>query len=270
MIIRSDVKFISPLIISICGLLFYTSSSIAILQNLTFNIRNGLVFFSTLLIYQLNTSYQPTLSKVKSLKKLLFFLKSSPLITALILIILIHIPFINPQSFLFLAFLGILSVLYGIQRGNEKSSILPLRIIPFIKVFLIAFVWASMSTILPVLINEVKVSHFLITKTFAAHFMFILAITLPFDIRDMVKDSDNQIKTIPSLIGIKWTKVVAITSLVIFSVLIHEHIYLNYLLIFMFITSILILFSSPNRKWYYYQVYLDGTIILYFLAVYFS
>src|SRR5690606_9612993 len=80
-----------------------------------------------------------------------------------------------------------------------------LRNIPGLKLFLIAIVWALSCVLLPILELETSIlagttvndTILLITK----RLLFIAAITVPFDIRDMYQDRNSDLKTIPVLLG---------------------------------------------------------------------
>ena len=105
---------------------------------------------------------------------------------------------------------------------------------------------------------------------FTAHFSFIFAITLPFDIRDFQADKDSLLKTTPGLIGILPTKIFALISYLSFAMLSYYEVNPLALILFSIVVIGLIIGSSPERKGYYYTFFMDGAIILYFFLVYFS
>ncbi|MCK5700591.1 MAG: hypothetical protein KAI29_05545, partial [Cyclobacteriaceae bacterium] len=139
--------------------------------------------------------------------------------------------------------------------------------IPIVKIFLIAYVWSSMSSFLPAVITHEQVFTSQIILVFIAHLLFIISITLPFDIRDFQVDNKNALLTFPQLIGIIPTKLLAIVCLFIFTLIISNITQTWYILYFSLFTSVLILNSSVKRKEYYFTFYLDGTIILYFITI---
>ncbi|PKD16476.1 hypothetical protein APR41_09025 [Salegentibacter salinarum] len=95
--------------------------------------------------------------------------------------------------------LGLFTLLYAIPFGRNRRN---LRNIGGIKIFIIALVWAGVVVILP-LLNVVSLKE--ISFTFLQRFFFVIAITLPFEIRDLKFDS-GQLNTIPQQIGIVNTK----------------------------------------------------------------
>jgi 4-hydroxybenzoate polyprenyltransferase len=102
---------------------------------------------------------------------------------------------------------------------------------------------------------------------FMIHFLFIIAITLPFDIRDYRIDQEKSLITTPQVIGIRWTKIMAIIFLLAFTLLFLFFIKSWYVLFLSTLTGHLIINSSPQKKEHYYTFLLDGTILIYFIIV---
>lgn len=105
--------------------------------------------------------------------------------------------------------LGVISLGYVIPflPGGKR-----LRDIHFIKIILIAFVWAYVATI-PLLSAGVSFQDLWVG--FLEKAVFIFLITLPFDIRDMGIDGGNGLRTIPLSIGLKNTYRVCYLLLVV-------------------------------------------------------
>ena len=181
------------------------------------------------------------------------------------LIIISHILFLDIYTIIFVAHLGLISTLYNVPNREESRSIIPFRSIPFLKVFLISYVWASISSILPAIDTREFSQEYV--WIFTSHFLFILAITLPFDIRDLKTDLKNNIITVPNVIGITGTKIFALSTLFLSNlIIIYQKQGLALLAVFI-IAGFLIIKSSPKRKDHYYTIFIDGTIILYFVIV---
>lgn len=161
--------------------------------------------------------------------------------------------------------IGIISMAYVLPLWNGKR----LRDIPYIKIFMIAGVWAFVTVIFPLKAfakNWYSCDTFLIFERLT----FILAITLPFDIRDMAWDKKTGVTTIPLSIGIKKTKILAYL-LLFMSFLITFFIYFMsvYSLNTLIATSISIVASAylihktdKNKDDYFYYFLLDGTLLL--------
>jgi hypothetical protein len=148
---------------------------------------------------------------------------------------------------------------------------LNLRDVPGIKLFLIAFSWAGVTVLFPIIQNDVEISKN-IMLLFFERFLFIVAITIPFDIRDI--DYDNpKLFTLPQVIGIKKSKLVGIISLTLFFLM---ELYRSFnsgnsiLVIFIvsIISSIMIAYSSKDQSNYYSSFWMEGIpIIWFFLTV---
>jgi 4-hydroxybenzoate polyprenyltransferase len=225
------------------------------------------VFWSTLLIYQINTKLKINIADVSSLKKLGSLTRKRMVIYMFIVIIIFgHIPFLNIKSILFLAHLGLISTLYNVPVKSSKISLFPLRSIPVLKVFLIAYVWACISSLLPA-IDAGDIGKARTWLVFVAHFLFILAITLPFDIRDFRSDRKNYLMTVPNLFGLRMTKYISITSLIAFTIAIVLLTQTLLIVVLSFIVAYLIINCHPYKKEYYFTLYIDATIILYLIIV---
>lgn len=177
----------------------------------------------------------------------------------------------NPVKFS-LIIPGIFSLAYVIPFLNGRKR--RIRDINFVKIFLIAIVWAWITVWLPALEYGINDQGFLL-RMGIERALFIFAITLPFDIRDLKVDQHSDVKTIPSIIGIRNTKLMSIISLAIALGLVFYNFqtyHYNYpvslgLVISMISTAILILFSSPKRHDYFYSGLMDGTMLFQFLFI---
>jgi len=118
---------------------------------------------------------------------------------------------------------GIISVIYGLPLGKKFR----LRDVGVIKIFLISFVWAFISAVLPAINSDDKFFDTRVLLLFAANYLFIFAITLPFDIKDMKVDALHHVKTIPVYIGEENTYSLSMMLLFISSAL---HVYVQRML----------------------------------------
>lgn len=128
------------------------------------------------------------------------------------------------------------------------------RKIPLFKIFYVGLTWA--------LINSWLIQPEISWPIFFVSWLFITALVLPFDIRDM---NNDDITTFPRLIGIQNTKY--LSYLLIFSSLMTS-IYclqINYSLSIFFTTIfafILIYFSENNRKESYFSFWVESCSVL--------
>ena len=83
-----------------------------------------------------------------------------------------------------------------------------------IKLFLIAISWAGITVLFPLVQNyiQLRTSDYL---TFLQRFLFVFAITIPFDIRDLQYDK-KEMQTIPQVIGVEKSKILSVSVLILF------------------------------------------------------
>lgn len=169
-----------------------------------------------------------------------------------------------------LLFPGIVSVIYGLPIRFGKHSV-RLRDIGIIKIFLIAFVWAFIGSVLPVSYAGPNWFNLQTLFLFIADFLFILAITLPFDIKDMHIDAQHNVRTIPVLLGKELTNSLSMVLLFLGAVL--YTLYFRYffpseldfsipLVISSIISGMTIILAQKMRNDTVYFGLLDGMLIL--------
>jgi len=81
-----------------------------------------------------------------------------------------------------------------------------LRDFAFIKIFLVSIVWALTTGGLILLGDDASLQYLTTGLVYSLSlYCYIMAITLPFDVRDLAVDKELNVSTIPSRIGRKWT-----------------------------------------------------------------
>lgn len=109
--------------------------------------------------------------------------------------------------------MGGLSVLYPLKFQFGKKSF-RLRDLPFLKIFIIALVWSVVGVGFNYAFWNVSPDiKYLITQ-----FLFIIIITLPFDIRDRETDMQTHVSTIPTVFGSRNTGILVLTGTVFYLV----------------------------------------------------
>ena len=93
----------------------------------------------------------------------------------------------------------LLTVFYAVSFGDET-----LRNIAGVKIYVVGITWAIITVLLPVMEEGLSLSAD-IWIVFLQRFLFVVALVLPFDIRDIEVDAKH-LKTIPQKIGVKYTK----------------------------------------------------------------
>lgn len=183
--------------------------------------------------------------------------------------------FFSTASIILLFFLAFVSIGYNLPVFTFNDKKFGLRNIPGIKLFLIALIWSLSCVLLPIL--QLESQSFLISTQdtillIAKRFLFVAAITIPFDIRDLYQDRTYELKTIPVVFGERKAYLFCQFLLFLYLVLLfifNKGFDLNYLglTLVTLLTGWLIFKSSWERNEYYYFFYLDGTLILQYMSM---
>jgi hypothetical protein len=120
----------------------------------------------------------------------------------------------NLRDLLFLVPFFLLSFFYVLPLTSKISGF---RQIPGLKLIIIAFTWACVTVCFPLFASNLFHSEG-VWIVFIQRLLFIIAITIPFDIRDVRLDLPD-LKTLPQLIGVGNSKGLAILFIVVFECL---------------------------------------------------
>lgn len=235
-----------------------------------------LLFFSTLALYNfsilLAKPKHPENSPFKRVRWIFSHYRLMISITLIaVLLCLILVTFLSLQTQILLFFLGLLSVAYSLPIFSIHDNKFGIRNIPGLKLFLIALVWSLSCVLLPIL--ELESSQAFTTSArhtlllIAKRFLFIAAITVPFDIRDLFQDRNSSLKTIPVMLGERNAYLICqglliayLLLLFLFTTAFDRNFFA--LMLTIILTGWLIFKSNWKRNEYYYFLYLDGTMIL--------
>ena len=99
------------------------------------------------------------------------------------------------------AVLGVLSALYAVPLLPRAKN---LRNLAGLKIYIVAFVWAGFSVLLPVLDANVPLD-WDFSVTFIQRMVLVLVLILPFEIRDLQWD-DRSLRTLPQVLGERATR----------------------------------------------------------------
>ena len=226
------------------------------------------VFFATIISYNFIISYKIneidifSMSWIKDHKKLLIILN---IISVLFLIIYaFNIKFL---AYWVLIPFAITTFFYIVPyRINNKN----LRSIASLKLFLIALTWAGITVLFPLIQNEVVLDKH-VWVIFFQRFLFILAITIPFDIRD--KNNDHiQLKTLPQVFGVKKSKIIGSIALILFFILeFYNSQFENssiYKMAFLSLSALLfIIFSKENKNRFYTAFWVEALPIFWLILL---
>ena len=138
-----------------------------------------------------------------------------------------------------------------------------LRLIPFAKIFVIALVWTISTMLLLVFENSMIINQNIILHL-AGRFLFVFAITIPFDIRDL-KFDDSNIKTIPIIFGERKSKWISVLTLIFAQIIIivqilcfdlHLQEFIAFLILFLLSAFFIINTSEEKSAFYFSRIYM--------------
>ncbi|WP_298896719.1 hypothetical protein [uncultured Psychroserpens sp.] len=171
---------------------------------------------------------------------------------------------LEKQTLVYVSLFGVMTFLYAIPLVPKKIFLdkqQNLRSISGLKIYIIALVWAGVTVFLPLLNNEYPISYDVIL-TAIQRFLFVIALMLPFEIRDLVYDS-LKLSTIPQRIGILMTKLLGSVLLVLFFILeffkdeMNEDLLLIHIIITI-VTLVMVLFARENQNKYYSAFWVES------------
>jgi len=165
-----------------------------------------------------------------------------------------------------------ITLLYSLPFIPKQGKLVRLRDIGLVKIFLIAFTYALSTSILP-LVNAAQPFRVTTCLMVLERFLFVFALTLPFDIRDMRYDNKVGLSTIPLKVGIANTLKLAYVSLFFLAVLaVYLYSFNSVLCIALWsiygITAFVVAQTNLVQKDLFYTGLIDGLMVLSFLIVY--
>ena len=242
---------------------------------LTFGYRENEVpvflFFATIIAYNFIRLYRKTRIKswfsgwINSNKIALTALS----LLALIFVIIIALK-LQLKALLSLIPFGLFTLFYVIPIKGIIKTNTSLRMVSGIKIFLIAFCWAGITVLFPLINYDIDFT-LDVWIVFIQRFLFVLVITIPFDIRDLAHDEET-LKTIPQVLGLQNAKRLGLFLLMLFLGLIFLRSSLSapQLRVELIVAVIALLFlikSKPNQSKYYSSFFVESIPIIWLLLI---
>ena len=139
----------------------------------------------------------------------------------------------------------------------------------YLKIIIVAIVWAGITVFLPALYSEI-----IFTKSLyiiaLQRFLLVVVLILPFDIRDVQYDA-VLLQTIPKKIGIKKTKRLGyslLTLCLLLELVVKSNDeFIAVFLLFMTITFILLMKSSEEKSKYYSSFLVESMPIIWWVLL---
>jgi UbiA prenyltransferase family len=165
-----------------------------------------------------------------------------------------------PRSLQVILFgIALIALTYGYNFGYH-----PLRQLPLLKTFLVPTVWAITVTCVPLIYDGGATLSDIICSTLE-RFCFILALTLPFDLRDAAPDKSLGISTLPNLLGTRYTIYLAWATLCVSALI--QPLHLGIVVLYLVLALVMHHLRKPRHDFWYTGV-IDGAIILEALLIY--
>jgi len=235
----------------------------------------GVIFFGSLALYNLAfLGSAPFLTFTFGAKQAAYL---TVVVSFLICVVLMS--FLPLKTWLPVTAGGIAGMLY-LYRIRISGYFIQTRNIPLIKNIVLALIWGVITVLVPLTANPVyDISTEEVTVIFLRRFFFILAIAIPYDIRDYKIDSMGRLHTLPVALGVRKARFIAFTSLLLFVLMVlyshwrpgkgHVPAGLMSLAFCLsaFFTAIIISLARPERKKIFFSLLLDGMMILQFILL---
>jgi hypothetical protein len=182
--------------------------------------------------------------------------------------------FLHAKTLLFFFALGAITFAYSVPVIKVKGTKKRLREIVIIKITTLAFTWSLTTVTLPMLETGVTILSMSSALIFTERFLFMYAICIPFEIRDIVQEKKRGNMTLPQLIGVNTSKTLGVIMLVAFILMVaFQFGKISFwtevmpLSLSALAAALLLIFSDEKRNTYYFRIFVDGTMQLQFLLL---
>ena len=168
---------------------------------------------------------------------------------------------------IFSALMGLFTLLYILPFFGGGRN---LRALAGVKIYVIAFVWSGVTVLLP-LISKTELMQWDVLLEFTQRFLFVFALILPFEIRDLKFDMAN-LKTVAQIFGVQKTKIIGVLSLLAIILLEFIKMESNFgsaisIILISILLSFLITSSRIRQSKYYSSLWVEGVPILWCLLL---
>lgn len=264
LLIKNILKFIvdSNIWIALATALFYALSFIQLNLSVPLNATIVFLFSSALFTY--------TLFQILD-KNVTASLFSKLIVLLSFLVQLACIPFLSFTTLIILILSGLLTFFYATPLISFGKNSFNLRKIWFLKSIIVALVWMLSCAVIPLL--EMNASTHDLYLFSLEKFLFILGITIPYDIKDIKSDTaEKGMTSFVMKFGIQ--KTIWLSNLILlFAMLFAIYLYPTYIIAVLvsYGFAIALNFSlKENTKIYWFTFLIDASIIIYFLSFYLS
>jgi len=176
----------------------------------------------------------------------------------------------NLNSIVILFPFAFMTVFYVVPLFKSKKDEISFRNFPAIKIVSIAVSWAGVTVFFPLYETNFDFN-FDVYNEFLQRFLILVAITLPFDIRDVTIDPKT-LRTIPQILGVKKSKIVGYVLLLIVVSLefLKENFSISEMYVLVIVSIVIALFltfSSPKKTRYYTSFWVEAIPIVWLVLI---
>lgn len=235
-------------------------------NNVPFFVAFSIVFsYNFIRFYEIKTNKLQWFKDWFETNKILLF--SLFLISIILAVFLFFKMNLSVNSIAILSFFSFMTLFYVVPLTKVNRRELSFRNFPFIKIYSIAIAWAGVSVLFALSVYNINFTKD-VWLEFLQRFFILIAIILPFDIRDL--DSDpKELKTIPQLLGVLKTKfygVFLLFSFIFFELLKNEMLLKNTILTALIIGGFLV-FSNSKKTRYYTSFWVESIPIFWLIIL---
>lgn len=259
-----------------------TLSSYALVENIEWRLYTVIcVFLGSFILYNFHRLYKIDFIPENQLSERHKWVlkRANPLKISMglsLFVMMLLLPNFNADTIVCLIPAGLISVGYTIPIVPTETGWRRLRDIPFTKPLIISLVVSYLTLAFPVFekwgFSELK--HTVFVKLFAERMLFLLAVTIPFDMRDLLSDKASGLETLATEFGFVQTRNVGLIALLAWLLmLVWRLIALGFSwpqMIFGFVmfgfVLVCYLLTTPKRQDLFYILAFEGSIILYSLG----
>ncbi len=228
-----EYVFYGNLFIAFATFCLYQQTMLQVSGSLKIDELSWIVFFGTIFVYDLARVIPVRLTHqqmyhyryvwlLRNFYPVLLFGFGSLVICS---ILIFQIP---SRDIITLVLLAFVASFYNIPFLFKKTGLFRIRDISYLKSFLIALVWAGVTALLPAIDSGVKESIPGLAALFIERFLLILALMLPFDLRDVAEDKRFGIQTLAQVLGWKKSKHLSILLISLSYLMAFAHDFMNY------------------------------------------
>src|SRR5690606_23775080 len=174
---------------------------------------------------------------------------------------------LNLKTVIAAAALVLVAFLYVVPAMTTKKN---LRNLKGIKAFVVSLTWSVSTVLLPLLNSDIPITSEVFVDL-VQRFLFVLALMIPFEIRDLRFDEPN-LRTIPQVLGVGGSRSLGMLLLLFFvlfgflqTTINATSLYVEWAIAFLLLIALL--FTRANQSRYYASFFVEGISIVWWIGL---